>query len=167
VLVFWRSWQSIGTTLAIATVGYAGLLVILRVSGKRTLSKLNAFDWIVTVALGSTLATTVLSPDVSAVDGLLALGVLVTLQFVVTFASVRIDGLRAAVKSSPTRVVSSGVMQRDAMQRERITEDEIYQAVRAAGMASLRDLDVVLETSGRLSVVRMGDGPAEALDNVR
>lgn len=164
--MLWKSWSSISAVLVVATVAYLGLLVILRVSGKRTLAKLNAFDWIVTVALGSTLATTVLAPNVSAAEGVTALASLVVLQLLVTLASVKVNALRRAVKSSPRRLVTSGTMHREVMHGERITADEIIQAVRSSGLASLEGVDVVLETNGELSVVQRGHGPTDALDNV-
>lgn len=167
VRMFWTSWE---TLLKIAVVGlgaYAGLVLIQKVSGKRTLSKLNAFDLIVTVALGSVLATAILSPDVSLADGLVAFAVLIGLQLAVTFLSVRSRPIRSAVKASPTRVVRDGEMLAGAMLRERIAADEIRQAVRSAGKATLQGLDVVLETNGELSVVPHVEGGADGMKDVR
>lgn len=59
--------------LLVGTAAYATLVVVLRVSGKRTLAKLNAFDFVVTVALGSTLATILLNSTVSWTEGAVAL----------------------------------------------------------------------------------------------
>ena len=55
--------------LFVGVAAYAALVIFLRISGKRTLSKMNAFDLVVTVALGSTLATVVLSKDVALAEG--------------------------------------------------------------------------------------------------
>ncbi|RYZ79304.1 MAG: DUF421 domain-containing protein, partial [Proteobacteria bacterium] len=76
-------------TLTLGLMSYIGLVFLLRVSGKRALSKMNAFDLIVTVALGSTLATVLLSKDVSLIQGFAALALLLLMQFVVTWLSVR------------------------------------------------------------------------------
>lgn len=73
--------------IIIGAVSYATLIAVLRLSGKRTLSQLNAFDFIVTVALGSTLATILLSSDVAFVEGLTALLLLAGLQLVVAWVS--------------------------------------------------------------------------------
>ena len=54
-------WRSLGRVLLVGTAVYISLVAILRISGKRTLTKFNAFDFVVTVALGSTLATVLLS----------------------------------------------------------------------------------------------------------
>ena len=51
------SWAGLGRTLLVGPLAYVALVLLLRISGKRTLTKLNAFDLVVTVALGSTLAT--------------------------------------------------------------------------------------------------------------
>ncbi|HSN71432.1 MAG TPA: hypothetical protein VLT59_07975, partial [Steroidobacteraceae bacterium] len=68
-------------TLTVGVLAYVALLFFLRATGKRTLSKLNALDLVVTVALGSTLATLLLSQSVTLAQGELALALLVGLQF--------------------------------------------------------------------------------------
>ena len=59
------SWADILRILLVGAASYTTLVAILRLSGKRTLGQLNVFDFVVTVALGSTLATIFLSTDVS------------------------------------------------------------------------------------------------------
>ncbi len=78
------TWAGLGRILLVGPLAYGALMVLLRVSGKRTLTKLNAFDLVITVALGSTLATIVLSKDVALAEGVLALGLLAGLQFAIT-----------------------------------------------------------------------------------
>ena len=71
--MWFHSWESIGRTVISGVVTYGALIMFLRVSGKRTLAKLNAFDLVVTVALGSTLSTVLLSKEVPLSEGLLAI----------------------------------------------------------------------------------------------
>jgi uncharacterized membrane protein YcaP (DUF421 family) len=87
--------------LVVAIVAYAALVTFLRISGKRTLPKMNAFDLVVTVALGSTLATVILSKDVALAEGLLALALLIALQWVVAWGSTRSQRVSELVKSEP------------------------------------------------------------------
>jgi uncharacterized membrane protein YcaP (DUF421 family) len=63
--VLFSSWADLGRVLVVGPLAYVSLVLFLRVSGKRTLTKLNAFDLVVTSALGSTLATILLSKSVS------------------------------------------------------------------------------------------------------
>ena len=81
------SWAGLGRVLLVGTLAYVALVLLLRISGKRTLSKLNAFDLVVTVALGSTLATVLLSKSVALAEGVLALGLLILLQYVIAWLS--------------------------------------------------------------------------------
>ncbi|MEZ5101846.1 MAG: DUF421 domain-containing protein [Thermoleophilia bacterium] len=137
-----------------AAVAYAWLVALLRVSGKRTLSQLNAFDLVVTVALGSTLATIVLSDTVALVDGAVALATLVGLQLVVAFAQSRSGRAEALVKSPPTVLVWQGRLIRPALERQRVSEQEVVQALRSQGVARVEDADaVVLESNGRFTVL--------------
>lgn len=162
-------WSQIGRTLVVGVLAYASIVVLLRLSGKRTLSKFNAFDFVVTVALGSTLATILLSQDVSLAQGVTAFVVLILLQRVITWLSVRSARVRGLVKSEPTLVAYRGASLDGAMRRERVTLDELLAAVRSQGIASLDDVEaVVLETDGSMTVVPSGSpGEASALDGVR
>ena len=140
-------------TLLIGPLAYVALVVVLRISGKRTLSKMNAFDLVVTVSLGSTLATILLSQDVSLLQGVTALALLVALQFVVAWSSVRIEWMQRLTRSNPA-LLFDGAFRAPDMVRERITEAEIRQAVRSAGFGSLDRVGaVVLESDGTLSVI--------------
>lgn len=151
--MFFDDWSGLVRVLVVGVCAYLSLLALLRGSGKRTLAKLNAFDFVVTVALGSTLATVLLSSDVALAEGVLAMALLVAMQFLVAWLSVRSRAVERLVKSEPTLVYRHGFLH-GPMQRMRVTRDEIRQAARAAGNADLDGVSaVVLETDGSLSVL--------------
>ncbi|MEX2673028.1 MAG: YetF domain-containing protein [Phycisphaeraceae bacterium] len=156
--LFFAGWDVLFRTLVVGVLAYAGLIVLLRGSGKRTLSKMNAFDFIVTVALGSTLATILLSNDVALAQGLLALALLIGLQFVVTWSSVRTRWVRTLMTGEPSLLLYQGAYLRSALRRVRVTEDEVRSAIRAAGFGSVEEVEaVVLETDGSISVIQHAD----------
>lgn len=152
---FFDDFPSLLRILLVGVLAYVWLVALLRISGKRTLTKLNAFDLVVTVALGSTLATVLFNKNVALVEGFLAFGLLVFLQYAITFLSVRAPGFKAIVKSEPSLLVHNGEMLESVCQRERITRDEILAALRSAGFAQLSEVEsMVLETDGSISVLR-------------
>lgn len=154
--MFFESWASLLRVLLSGVLSYCALIVLLRLSGKRTLSKMNAFDLVVTVALGSTLATILLDNSIPIVNGVSALGLLIFLQYGITWASVRSDKIRSLVKSEPTALVLNGRYLENAMREQRVTRDEVEAAMRDRGKASVSDVAcVVLETDGSLTVVPM------------
>ena len=159
--MFFNDWYSIGRTLAVGACAYVALVVLLRVSGKRTLTKLNAFDLVVTVALGSTLATILLSKDTALADGVLALALLIFMQYGVAWLSVRSEAFGRLVKSQPKLLYYRGQFLRREMRDERVTESEVVAAVREQGIPSLEKVEaVVLETAGTMSVLQRQDNPA-------
>lgn len=166
---FFGGWQSLFRTLVVGVLAYVMLLLFLRFSGKRTLSKMNAFDLVVTVSLGSTLATVLLANDVALADGALAFALLVGLQFLVTWSSVRARWVRQLVTGEPLMLLHRGDFLPSALRQARVTRDEIRAAVRAAGLACLVDAEaVVLETDGSFSVIPRGGGSClSSLDGVR
>src|ERR671917_23739 len=106
--MFFDSWAGLGRVAVVGVVAYVVLVLLLRISGKRTLSKMNAFDLVITVALGSTLATVLLSSSVALVEGLLAFALLIFLQFAVTWLSVGSSAFRAFVKNKPKLLFYEG-----------------------------------------------------------
>lgn len=150
-------------------LAYIALVSFLRISGKRTLSKMNAFDFVVTVALGSTLATVLLNKEITLAEGLLAFALLIGLQFVVTWLSVRSDWTQSLVKNEPTLLLYRGHFLAAAMRQERVTREEVEAAVRSAGLAGPSDVEaVVLETDGTFSVVSSGaSGTEDLLSSVK
>ncbi|MFV0131709.1 DUF421 domain-containing protein [Streptomyces sp. HMX87] len=162
------SWHDLIRVLIMAGLAYLILIAAVRTSGKRALSKMNAFDLVVTVALGSTLATILLNGQVTLLKGATALGMLVALQFFTAWASVRSGRIRRLVKAQPTVLLYQGRMLHEAMRRQRVTPDEVSQAIRAQGIGAREDVQaVVLETDGSFSVIaRSQYGSGTALDNV-
>jgi uncharacterized membrane protein YcaP (DUF421 family) len=149
------SWTGLGRVLLVGTLAYVALVAILRISGKRTLTKLNAFDLVVTVALGSTLATVLLSRNVALAEGVLAMALLVFFQFAITSLSVRSGAFRDLVKSEPTLIMHQGEFLDGAMRAQRITRDEVMAALRSNGlMDASQAAAVVLETDGTIAVIK-------------
>lgn len=139
--------------IVVGTCAYLALVLMLRVSGKRTLSKLNAFDLVVTVAIGSTLATTLLSRDVALLDGLVALGLLILLQYLVAWSTLRWPFLERLVRADPTVVARDGIAL-PAARAQRLLLADLESAARAAGLRSVEEArEVVLETDGSITVV--------------
>jgi uncharacterized membrane protein YcaP (DUF421 family) len=161
--LFFESWQGVLRVAIVGTVAYVALIVLLRISGKRTLSKLNAFDLIVTVALGSTLATVLLSKDVPLAEGVMAFALLIGLQLVITWLSVRSSFISRLAKDEPTLLLFRGQIIDAAARSERVTRDEILAAVRADGRAGIEEIHaVVLETDGSLNVIKTSGGSDSA-----
>lgn len=148
------SWAGLFRVLVVGGAAYAALIVMLRASGKRTLSKMNAFDLIVTVALGSTLATVLLSASVPLAEGLVALALLVYLQYAITWLSVRSPRFRNLIKAEPSLLVHDGEYLEGAMRRQRVTREEVGAALRESGRRDLTEVaSVVLETDGSITVI--------------
>ena len=166
--MFFDSWMGLVRTAVVGICAYGALLLLVRISGKRTLSKMNTFDLIVTVALGSTLATILLSKDIALAEGVLALALLILLQFTITWLSVRSETISSLVKAEPRLLFHKGEFLRGAMKTERVNESALLQAMRSQGISHLEQVEaVVLETDGSFSIVeRTEDGRATVLSNV-
>lgn len=132
---------------------YVSIIVILRISGKRTLAKMNAFDFIVTVALGSILATTLTSQQTPLLNGLTAFATLVLLQYVVAKLATTSERVNQMIKSTPTLLFYKGSYMKGSMRKERVLEIEVLQAIRSSGTDFERVEAVVLETDGTFSVL--------------
>lgn len=162
--MWFEGWAIVARVLVTGVIAYAALIFFLRVTGKRTLSKLNAFDLVITVAIGSSFATVLLSQETTLVQGLAGLFLLVALQYAITWLSTRHRWWLRIVKSEPSLLLFEGRMIPDTMRRERLSETEVYAAIRQSGHARMEDIyAVVLETDGSMSVISRPEGVPTAL----
>ncbi|MGV3767033.1 MAG: DUF421 domain-containing protein [Chitinophagaceae bacterium] len=167
--LFFDTWESLLRTGLITFFSYTLLIIFLRFSGKRTLSKMNAFDMIVTIALGSTLASVMLNKDVALADGALAFLLLILLQLLISKFSMRSAYFNKLVKGTPTLLVYKGEILPEMIRKERINEDELYAVAREKGLSSLAGVHaIILESDGSLSVIEeLSSRGRDALEGVQ
>lgn len=147
------------STLFTAIVAYAAVVLLLRASGKRTLSRMNTFDLIVVVALGSILARTILSGGTSLFQGIFSLVILSGLQYSLEWVSAKDPRVRKLLTPEPSLLFHRGEFLHKVMRAQRVSEDDILTAVRQNGFGDLAEVEaVVLENNGDFSVIRRGNG---------
>ena len=153
--VFFRGFGPVGRTLLVGFLAYAALVLLLRLSGKRAIAKMNIFDFVVVVALGSTLANIIVDPGVDLASGLAGLVLLVAVQYGVSWMTAHSKRVERWVNGQPELLFFRGEFIRPVMKRHRVTEEEVRAALRTSGVGVLDDAyAVVLETDGVFSVVR-------------
>ena len=152
--MFTLDWTNIGKIALLGLMGYVALILLLRIAGKRSLSQLNAFDLVVTVSIGSILATIMLDQKVSIFDGITALATLLLLQWIFTMTTKESEKFDDVATSDPTLLYYNGSFCKDALNKERIQEKEIIQSVRMNGNLSMEQVKaVVIEPNGEISIL--------------
>lgn len=151
---FFGGWAPIGRIIVVGALAYAALLLLHRATGKRTLGQMNAFDFLITVALGASFGRILTARNVALTEAVTAFALLMALQFAVAALRLKSKGFRRAVTASPSLLFYRGDFERARMRRERVTEDELIAAVRQNGFGSLGEIEaIVLETDGKLAVI--------------
>ena len=141
---------------------YLAVVAFIRLSGKRTTSKMNSFDWIVTVAIGSLVAAGVILEDTHIVEVLVAIAMLIGLQYLLTIGIVKSATFETIVKNGPVLLLYDSQMLKQAMDHERISEREILAAVRSSGASTIKAVRaIVLENDATLSVLLHADADDE------
>jgi uncharacterized membrane protein YcaP (DUF421 family) len=160
---FFESWYNVERTVALSVIGFTALFTMLRVSGKRTLSKLNVFDFVFVVAVGSVFASTIISKDVTLIEGLAALATLIVIQLVLAELASRYPTAERLINGEPTLLLSHGRFIPAALRKERVTEEEVRAAIREKGVTRVEDVDaVIMENDGSLSVAWESKRPGES-----
>ncbi len=157
--ILFQGWSGIGRVVIVGVAAYAALVLMVRVSGKRSLAKLNAFDLVVTVALGSTLATTLLSKTVALAEGVAAFALLLVLQYAIAWGAIRSERFQRLTSAAPTLLYHQGFLP-GPMRTARVSTEDLRQVVRSNGHARLSDISsIVLESDGTFSVLTADPRP--------
>ncbi len=160
---FTSSWATVGFVAASTAAIYLTTLVAVRIAGRRTVSQMSAFDVVVTIALGTLLSSTAVSPTPSYAHGVTALVTLLMLQIGVAAIRQRVPRLRRIVDFAPRVLLRDGQPQLGMSPfGPQLTHDELLSRLRQRGVLSLDDAAVViLEPNGKVSVVRAGQVPGD------
>ncbi|MGQ2984168.1 DUF421 domain-containing protein [Flavobacterium sp.] len=157
--IFFKDWGSIKDVALCSVIAFLTLFILIRISGKRTLAKLNAFDFIVTVTLGSTLSSMILA-KVTLTEGAVALTIIVIMQYALAWLAASNKGLEKAINSKPSLLYYDGNYIEDEMKREGITKEEILAEIRSFRLERMEDVKaVVLELNGHFSVIKRSPLP--------
>ena len=160
---FFESWYNVVRTVTLSIIGFAALMILLRGSGKRTLSKLNAFDFVFVVAVGSVFASTIISKDITLIEGVASMATLIVIQVTLAELAMRFPAVERIINGKPTLLLSHGKFIPRALKKERVTEEEVRGAIRAKGVNRVEDVDaVILENDGSLSVAWEAKGPGRS-----
>jgi uncharacterized membrane protein YcaP (DUF421 family) len=160
--IFFESWWSILRAVILAALGFASYVAMLRAAGKRSIAKMNVFDFTFVVAIGSTLANLAVSPNVALLTAIAALGSLLGVQMLFARVTVRSARLEKWINGEPVLLFHRGAFLHEVMRREKVTEEELRGAARDKGFGSLTEIAaIVLETDGIFTV--LGREHAEAV----
>ena len=153
-MLFFDTIDKLGRIVVTAVMVYVLIVIITKVSGKRSTSQLNNFDWIVTVMIGSLGASTILLKDIPFIEGASSIVALYVMQFLVTkYASISPE-FSSFILSEPRIVFYQGQFLPDAMRAERLTRQEIECAMRSEGINSFDDIEaIVFESDAKLTII--------------
>jgi len=132
---------------------YITLVILTRISGKRSFSKMSSFDFAMTVSIGSILATVIVSKSVSLQYGIMGLVVIYSLQIIVAAAR-RWTPIRDMVDNTPTLLMKNGKLIEANLRKCKVTESDVKAKLREANVIQLSEVKaVVFESTGDISVL--------------
>jgi len=165
VAFFYQSIEPLVRIVVIGTLAYFSLLILLRLSGKRTLAQLNAFDFVITIAIGSTLGRLITAKGVSLAESITAFLTLIILQYLLSSLTVRSPKFENLVTADPSLLYFRGQFLQPAMRKQRVTKSQLLAVVRERKIGSLDAVEaIVMESAGQIAVIKKEtDGePADA-----
>lgn len=155
----WTSWTQAGLVVLSAVIMVPVVIAIIRMMGLRSLSKMSSFDFAVTVAIGSVMASSV-ATSTPVANGALAVASLLVVQAAIARLRRR-DGFENVVDNTPSLLMRDGDFIDDALARCRVTRSDVIAKLREANVLSMTDVRaVVLETTGDISVLH-GDAQVD------
>jgi uncharacterized membrane protein YcaP (DUF421 family) len=133
---------------------YVFLMIALRLLGKREFGELAPFDLVVLLLIPEVFQQAIIGEDFSMTTAVVAASSLFTLVMLTSIASYRWKKVGEIVGGRPTVLASEGFLIPEAMDRERVSPDEVIAAVRDAGLEEMWQVKfVILQSDGRLAVV--------------
>lgn len=162
-------WFEASTTSIIAIVLtaigiYIATILFTRLAGKRSFSKMSSFDFAMTVAIGSIIATTVLSKSVSLLQGVVGLAAVYVLQFSVAMMR-RFKFVQKLIDNEPLLLMDGKEILHNNLKKARVTEADLRSKLREANVLELSQVRaVIFECTGDIAVLHTKDEDVEVED---
>lgn len=140
---------------------YATLLLLTRLAGLRSFSKMSSFDFAITVAMGSLIATVILSENPPLLQGMAGLAALFGVQFTVSLLRSRTQTASRVVDNEPLLLMAGSEVLHENLNEARVTESDLRGKLREANVIHLDQIRaVVMESTGDISVLHAdAEGP--------
>ena len=140
---------------------YVAVILFTRIFGKRSFSKMSSFDFAMTVAVGSIIATTLLSSTVSLLDGVIGLFTVYLLQLIAAYLR-RYKFFRKMIDNDPLLLMQGSVILHENLKKARVTEGDLRSKLREANVMNLSQVRaVIFETTGDMVVLHSEDNSIE------
>ena len=145
-----------------ACIVYFVLWAIIRISGRRTLGEMSAFDFILFLIIGGSTQRAITGEDYSLTNALILVSAFVVIEIVLSLLDLRSPALRRVFEGTPTVLVENGQLMTYRLQRTRVTEDNILEAARRLhGLTRMEQIKfAILESTGKISIIPESDQPA-------
>lgn len=134
---------------------YVVLLILFRIAGKRTLSDVTTFDFVLLLIIAEVTQQALLGQDYSLTNGFLLVVTLLGLDIALSLLKQRSPRVAKVIEGVPLVIVEDGRLLRDRMDRARVDEDDVMYAARELqGLERLEQVKyAVLERNGGISIV--------------
>ncbi|HVE78770.1 MAG TPA: YetF domain-containing protein [Gemmatimonadaceae bacterium] len=134
---------------------YVTLLVIFRISGRRTMASITTFDFVLTLIISEAIQQAMIDTDYSLTNAFLLVLTLISLDIGLSLVKQRSKRLERLMDGAPVAVMRDGQLQRSAMNNERVDEEDILGAARAQeGIERMDQIrHAVIEATGEITVV--------------
>ena len=141
-----------------ACIVYVVLWAIIRISGRRTLGEMSAFDFILFLIIGGATQRAITGEDYSLTNALVLISTFVVIEVMLSLFELRSPLLRRIFDGTPTVLVENGSLMANRMHRARVTEDNILEAARRLhGLTRMDQIKfAILESTGKISIVPEG-----------
>jgi uncharacterized membrane protein YcaP (DUF421 family) len=138
-----------------AFLSFLILLTLARILGKKQISHLTFFDYVVGIVIGDIAATIAISPSMKFKNSLVGLGVYTLLSLIIAFGAIKSFKFRELVESSPSILIKDGKIMEKSLFKNRLTFDDLLNGLRVKGAFNISEVELaMLETDGRISLMK-------------
>ncbi len=130
------------------------MVIAIRLFGKNQLSQLNAGDVVLLLLISNAVQNAMVGPDTSLQGGIVAALVLFAANFILKRLMFSNRSFEAFMQDEPVILIRDGIADQTALNRVKITENELEEAIREHGIEDIRNVKLsVLEVDGNISVI--------------
>lgn len=155
IVFFWNGFVPIFRILIVGTLSFAAIVILLRSTGKRTLASMNAFDFVITITLGSVFGRTLTAQNVALSEVVTVFILLISLQYLIAYLQMHSKKFSKLVTAQPSLLFYQGRFLDRNIKKARLRKDEVLSAARKKGFPGLDEVEaIIMESDSSFSIIR-------------
>ena len=162
------NWTELGAVISRALMSLVALFIVTKLIGKKQVSELSLFDYVIGISIGNFAAEMTINTDSPEINGIIAVFIFGLIAYLVSIATIKSIILRRFFIGTPTILIQKGKILEKNLKRCKMDVNDLLEQIRIGGYCNLDEVEyAIMEANGKVSIFPKGENKPATLKDLK